>query len=165
MPHHWSDTPEGPVVLTLTAHRSLPPKGFAAVILITVAFLTLPLLSVLGTAVLWWMLPFLAAAVWALWAALRRSYKDGEVSEVLTRAGDVLTLTHRPVRGADLVWDCNIYWVRVELHKTEGPVPNYVTLKGNGRQVELGRFLSEDERQALFNEMQSYIAQSKTTSS
>ena len=79
MPHHWSDTPEGPVVLTLTAYRSLPPKGFAAVILITVAFLTLPLLSVLGTAILWWMLPFLAAAVWALWAALRRSYKDGEV--------------------------------------------------------------------------------------
>ncbi|NQY60258.1 DUF2244 domain-containing protein [Cognatishimia sp.] len=165
MPHHWSDTPEGPVVLTLTAHRSLPPKGFAAVILITVAFLTLPLLSVLGTAVLWWMLPFLAAAVWALWAALRRSYKDGEVSEELTRAGDVLTLTHRPVRGDEMVWESNIYWVRVELHKTGGPVSNYVTLKGNGRHVELGRFLSEDERQELFNEMQAYIAQSKTTTS
>ena len=28
-----------------------------------------------------------------------------------------------------------------------------------------GRFLSEDERQELFNEMQTYVAQSKTTSS
>ena len=158
MPYRWSDTPEGPEVLTLTAHRSLPPCGFAAVILITVAFLTLPLLSVLGTAVLWWMLPFLGAAVWALWAALRRSYKDGEVSEDITRAGDILTLTHRPVRGDDLSWECNIYWVRAELHKEGGPVPNYVTLSGNGRQVELGRFLSEDERKDLFNEVQTYLS-------
>jgi uncharacterized membrane protein len=158
MPYRWSDTPEGPEVLTLTAHRSLPPRGFAAVILITVAFLTLPLLSVLGTAVLWWMLPFLGAAVWALWAALRRSYKDGEVSEDITRAGDILTLTHRPVRGDELVWDCNIYWVRAKLHKEGGPVPNYVTLSGNGRQVELGRFLSEDERKDLFNEVQTYLS-------
>ena len=158
MPYRWSDTPEGPEVLTLTAHRSLPPRGFAAVILITVAFLTLPLLSVLGTAVLWWMLPFLGAAVWALWAALRRSYKDGEVSEDITRAGDILTLTHRPVSGDDLYWECNIYWVRAELHKEGGPVPNYVTLSGNGRQVELGRFLSEDERKDLFNEVQTYLS-------
>lgn len=158
MPYRWSDTPEGPEVLTLTAHRSLPPRGFAAVILITVAFLTLPLLSVLGTAVLWWMLPFLGAAVWALWAALRRSYKDGEVSEDISRAGDILTLTHRPVRGDELVWDCNIYWVRAKLHKEGGPVPNYVTLSGNGRQVELGRFLSEDERKDLFNEVQTYLS-------
>ena len=158
MPYRWSDTPEGPEVLTLTAHRSLPPCGFAAVILITVAFLTLPLLSVLGTAVLWWMLPFLGAAVWALWAALRRSYKDGEVSDDITRAGDILRLTHRPVRGDDLYWECNIYWVRAELHKEGGPVPNYVTLSGNGRQVELGRFLSEDERKDLFNEVQTYLS-------
>lgn len=158
MPYRWSDTPEGPEILTLTAHRSLPPRGFAAVILITVAFLTLPLLSVLGTAVLWWMLPFLGAAVWALWAALRRSYKDGEVSEDITRAGDILTLIHRPARGDDLSWECNIYWVRAELHKEGGPVPNYVTLSGNGRQVELGRFLSEDERKDLFNEVQTYLS-------
>ena len=104
------------------------------------------------------MLPFLGAAVWALWAALRRSYKDGEVSEDITRAGDILTLTHRPVRGDDLSWECNIYWVRAELHKEGGPVPNYVTLSGNGRQVELGRFLSEDERKDLFNEVQTYLS-------
>jgi uncharacterized membrane protein len=161
MPYHWSDTPDGPLVLSLTAHRSLPPKGFAAVILITVAFLALPLISVLGTAVLWWMLPFLGAAVWALWAALRRSYRDGEVSEALTRSGDILTLTHSPARGADLSWSCNVYWAKVEAHQQNGPVPNYLTLSGNGRQVELGRFLSEDERKELFVEMQSYLGNSR----
>lgn len=157
MPYHWSDTPKGPEVLTLRAHRSLPPRGFAAVIGITAGFLTLPLLGVLGTAVLWWMLPFLAAAVWALWAALRRSYRDGEVSEVLTRNDDVVTLTHYPARGASISWSCNIYWVQAQMHVEGGPVPHYLTMSGNGRVVELGRFLSEDERKQLFGELKRYL--------
>jgi uncharacterized membrane protein len=32
-------------------------------------------------------------------------------------------------------------------------VPHYITLKGNGREAELGRFLSEDERKALIGEL------------
>ena len=40
------------------------------------------------------------------------------------------------------------------LHETGGPVPNYVTLSGNGREVEIGAFLSEDERVELFSELQ-----------
>ena len=158
MPYHWTDTPEGPEVQTLTAHRSLPPKGFAAVILFAAIMLTLPLMGVLGTVAVWWLLPFFGAAVWALWAALQRSYRDGEVSEVLTRAGDMLCLTHQPVRGETKSWECNVYWIRPGLHALGGPVPNYLTLSGNGRTVELGRFLSEDERKALYGELKSYLA-------
>ena len=158
MPYRWTDTPQGPEVLFLKAHRSLPEKGFAGVILFMCAMLFLPLATMLGTVVVWWMLPFFALAVWALWAALRRSYRDGEVSETLTRAGDVLRLTHRPARGAEETWECNHYWARAELHKTGGPVENYVTLSGSGRQVEIGRFLSEDERVALYHELTSYLS-------
>lgn len=161
MPYQWTDTPEGPEVLTLSAFRSLPKRGFAAVILFMAFMLTLPLVSVLGTSVLWWMLPFLALAVWALWAALQRSYKDGEVSETLTRAGDVLTLTHSPARGEPKTWDCNVYWVKAEIHKTGGPVEYYVTLSGNGRRAEIGRFLSEDERKALHVELLEYLDTAK----
>ncbi|GAA6207123.1 DUF2244 domain-containing protein [Cognatishimia sp. WU-CL00825] len=157
MPYHWTDTPAGPVVLTLQAHRSLPRRGFAAVILIISVMFALPLLAFSGKAAFWWLLPFFIAAVWALWAALRRSYRDGYVSEQLTRDADILTLTHRPARGAAQSWDCNIYWVRAEIHKTDGPVPQYITLSGKGRQVELGRFLSEDERVALFVELNQYL--------
>jgi uncharacterized membrane protein len=32
-------------------------------------------------------------------------------------------------------------------------VPNYVTLSGNGREVEIGAFLSEDERKALYQDL------------
>lgn len=144
-------------MLTLTAHRSLSPRGFATMILITSGMISLPLFALLGTAHLWQMLPFLAAAVWALWVALKQSYKSGRVSEQLTRAGDELTLTHTPARGVAKTWACNIYWTRAQIHETEGPVPKYITLTGNGRTVEIGSFLSEDERVVLFDELTRFL--------
>ncbi len=157
MPYAWSDTPSGPVVLSLTAHRSLSPQGFRNMILITAGMMALPLLGLLGTAQLWWMLPFLAVGLWMLWFALKRSYKDGHVREQLTREGDELTLMHQPARGKPSTWQCNIYWAKAELHASSGPVPQYITLTGNGRTVELGSFLSEEERVILFKELIRYL--------
>lgn len=157
MPYQWTDTPEGPVVLTLTAHNSLSPKGFVLMISLTAGLIALPLVSVLGTVLLWWMLPFLIAALAALWFALKRSYRDRQVHEVLEREGDVLTLTHYPSHGAPLRWECNVYWARAEIHPKGGPVDHYIVLSGNGRAVELGRFLSVEERESLFNEITEYL--------
>ena len=39
------------------------------------------------------------------------------------------------------------------MYDKEGPVANYITLSGNGREVELGSFLGEDERKELFHEL------------
>ena len=79
------------------------------------------------------------------------------VVEELRLEGDELTLTHRPARGQTQTWDCNIYWARAEMHVQGGPVPHYVTLSGNGRTVEIGRFLSEDERKALYGELSDFL--------
>ena len=43
------------------------------------------------------------------------------------------------------------------LHPTAGPVPNYLTLQGGPREVELGAFLSEEERLALRDEVQAAL--------
>jgi uncharacterized membrane protein len=37
-------------------------------------------------------------------------------------------------------------------------VPDYVTLTGAGREVEIGAFLTEDERRALFSELSDLLA-------
>ena len=161
MPYHWTDTPNGPEVLRLTAHRSLSSGGFVLFIGITVVMLSIPLMSLIGTIALWWILPFFAIAVWAVWIAIMRSYKDGEVTEVLCREGDVVTLIHRPVKGEAMSWECNLYWVRPELHAKGGPVAQYVTLSGNGRTAEIGRFLAEEERSALFRDLMAYLAREK----
>lgn len=48
--------------------------------------------------------------------------------------------------------------MRLTLHRTGGPVANDLTLKGEGREVELGAFLVEDERIVLQGELRARIA-------
>ncbi|MFP4044569.1 MAG: DUF2244 domain-containing protein, partial [Rhodosalinus sp.] len=63
----------------------------------------------------------------------------------------------RNPRGPLQEWECNPHWIRVELHARGGPVPNYVTLRGSGREVEIGAFLSEDERKALYGDLRARL--------
>lgn len=155
MPYEWTPAaPDSPTRLHLWPYRSLPRRGFVMFFVVTVALVTLPLLSVLGSPVLWFILIFIVLALSGMWMALNRSYRDAEIIENLTLDRDHLTLTRHGPRGRRQDWQANPYWVQIRLHETGGPVPNYLTLKGDGREVELGAFLSEDERLTLKDDLQ-----------
>jgi uncharacterized membrane protein len=160
MPYAWTETedPHAGAQLRLWPHRSLPLPGFAAFILGTFAFICLPLIAVIGTPVLWGLLPFVLLTVGGIWIALRRSYRDGEILEELRLTPEAIRLTRRNPRGPLQEWESNPYWTRVELHAQGGPVPNYVTLRGSGRQVEIGAFLSEEERKALYGDLRARLS-------
>lgn len=160
MPYRWSNTP-AKRELTLWPHRSLPRRGFAAIILMAFTLITIPLYGLLGTVFLWGLLPFVLAAVAGLWWALEHTYKTADVLEVLTITPSETTLVHQPRKGDILTWRCNTYWVRPDMHPSGGPVPFYITLSGSGRDVEIGRFLSEDERRALITEIEAALADMK----
>ncbi|MBE0453488.1 MAG: DUF2244 domain-containing protein [Roseovarius sp.] len=156
MPYHWSAPPQGAeneITLTLWPHRSLPRRGFAAFVLATFALICIPLLPLLGTVVLWGMLPFLLLAVGGIWWALETTYRSARMSEVLTLGPQEVHLRRIEAKGGERDWHCNRYWVRVHMHATGGPVTHYVTLAGNGREVEIGAFLSEDERKGLYDDL------------
>lgn len=156
MPYEWSTTENfaGPVRrLRLWPHRSLPRRGFAGVILVTFAAVTLPLLALLGTVLLWGLLPFALLAVAGLWWGLARSYRDGTVGEVLTIDRDIVRLSRTEPGGRTRDWACESCWARARMHTTGGPVAHYVTLLGRGREVEIGAFLSAVERKALYGEL------------
>ena len=159
MPYIWLEQTEDKAqsTLELWPHRSLPPQGFAAFILTTFLLITLPLYALLGTKLFWALLPFLMLTVWAIWWALRRNYFDSQILEQLSFSADNLHLVRQEPKGEIKSWECNGYWARAHLYRTEGPLPNYVTLSGNGREVEIGAFLSEDERKSLFKELQNYL--------
>ncbi len=144
-------------MLHLWPHQSLQPRGFAGFILITFSLSLMPLFAVMGSVVLWGLLPFMLAALGAIWVALSRSRRDAQILEVLTLSDDRAHLLRRNPRGDVLEWDCNRYWATPSLHEKDGPVPHYVTLSGNGREVEIGAFLSEDERVALYGELTSAL--------
>lgn len=143
--------------LHLWPHRSLAPKGFVWVIVITASLLALPLLAVLGSAVLWGLLPFLVAALAGLWYAINRNNRDRGQLEILKVWPARLDLArHDPGRAARH-WTANPYWVRVAIRPSGGPVPQYLTMAGAGREVELGAFLDPSEREALYHQLLALI--------
>jgi len=149
MPVEWQDTDTQGATATLWPNRSLPRRGFVWFFAGTCTLAALPLIAVLGTPVLWGVLPFFVIALGGLWLALGRNYRDAQLHEVLTLTPKALTLRRFEAKGRIRDWQAEPYWVKVEMHETRGPVPNYLTLKGGGRVVELGAFLSPDERAAL----------------
>ncbi|RKF16061.1 DUF2244 domain-containing protein [Roseovarius spongiae] len=165
MPYEWSPPAVGSKVarLDLWPYRSLPRRGFAGFMALTAAMISLPLFPLLGTALLWGLLPFLALAVAGLWWALKRSYASGRVHEALTIDAEAIHLTRTDPRGEVREWDCNSYWAQVDMYPTGGPVPHYLTLRGAGREVEIGAFLSEDERKALYSELLRELSRARAT--
>jgi uncharacterized membrane protein len=142
---------QGPALaLRLTPHRSLPPEGFVAFIGLTCGLIAIPMLALLGSPVVWGVLPFFVLVVGGLWVALRRNAADaGRLREELTLWSDRMHLVRTNPRGARQEWEANPHWVRLSLRARGGPVENYLTLKGAGREVELGAFLSPQERADL----------------
>lgn len=163
MPYRWHETstaPErsGAVALEVWPHQALTPVGFVWFIGITAGLTVLPMLAVLGTPVLWGVLPFVVIAVGGVWLALRRSWRAGERREVLELDRARLELTRHDPGHADRHWRANPYWVRLTLRR-DGPVEDYLTLAADGREVELGAFLSPDERRALHRELTRRLAE------
>lgn len=158
MPMEWTQTDGHGEELRLWPHQSLPPQGFVLFIGITALLIAFPLLALIGTIVLWTLLPFMLVTLACIWWALKRSWRDNQIVEVLHFTSEHMTLTRDAPRRDIQHWDCQTYWAEAFLHPTGGPVPFYLTLRGNGREVELGAFLSEEERRALYGELRSRLA-------
>ncbi|WP_295537165.1 DUF2244 domain-containing protein [uncultured Thioclava sp.] len=167
MPYRWTHSPAAGASTAHTAtelhlwpYRSLPRKGFVTFIVIFVTLISLPLFAVLGRVALWWLLPFIMATVAGVWWAISASYRTGEVREVLSFSPQKLHLTrHDPGRAKARDWEANPHWVRVEMHAKGGPVPDYLTLLGGPREVEIGAFLTPEERRTLHNELTRQLAE------
>lgn len=137
----------------LWPNRSLPSGGFVLFIGLTGALFALPLVALLGSPALWGVLPFFLLVLWGMWYAIDRNTRDGQVLERLLLWQDHIHLEHTAPRKPVRTWQANPFWAKLELLPEGGPVPNYLTLSGNGRTVELGAFLSPEERSELYREL------------
>ncbi len=163
MPYEWTQHETAPeqsgavsYELHLHPYRSLPRKGFAWFISATAFAMALPLLAVTGRAIWWGLLPFILLTIAGIWYAIDRTYRSGRTQEILHLDRDTITLLRRDPGRADRHWQTNPYWVQPRLHPT--PVENYLTLKGTEREVELGAFLTPDERRKLYEELLQALA-------
>lgn len=162
MPYRWTEetAPDdsGAVShrLVLWPHRSLPRRGFVWFIGATMALVSLPLIAVIGTAALWPLLVFVAIAVAGVWFALHLTYRSGHVHEVLRFDARSLSLVRRDPGRAARDWTANSFWVRALIRP--GPVESYLVLTDGRRELELGAFLTPEERRALSDQITRRLA-------
>lgn len=148
--------------LDLWPHNALDPRGFAVVIAMSAATLAMPMIALLGSPVMWGLLPFAGAALWGLWWAIDRNWRDRRISEQMDLSRASLELVRRDPGGQVRDWQADPHWVTLHLIPRGGPVENYLTLTGGGREVELGAFLTPPERAALHDELAALLIRLKT---
>lgn len=115
--------------------------------------LALPLIALLGNPVMWGLLPFAGIVLSALWFALRRNWQDRSILEEMQMDREGVHLRRVNPRGPAQEWHADPHWVAVNMIPNGGPVGNYLTLTGGGREVELGSFLTPEERLTLHAEL------------
>lgn len=102
-------------------------------------------------------LPFAGLEVVALGAALYISAWRGGVKEVISVTGDKIRIEighDSPEQRHEL----NRAWAQVVLQRPWNSwYPSHLFIRSHGRQVEIGRFLNESERQGLAKELQKLI--------
>ncbi len=103
MPYEWLEDIQG-----APDQSGAPLHGsFVWFIGATAALLAMPLIPLVGSPVLWGILPFLLLAIWAIWTALSRSYRDGEITEDLILWPDRITLTRQGPGRRRQSWEAN----------------------------------------------------------
>ncbi|MCU0856232.1 MAG: DUF2244 domain-containing protein [Rhodobacteraceae bacterium] len=163
MPYHWTHPeaagPDTPLArLTLWPHQSMTAGGFVAFIGVTAGMLAIPLIAMLGSPIAWVLMLFFLAAIAGVWWAIMVNRSQQSRHEELAIWPDRMRLAHVVPKRAPLEWEANPFWVRVNLREEGGPVEKYLTLTGADREVELGAFLSPEEREALHGELTSLLA-------
>mgnify|MGYP001044761974 CR=1 FL=1 len=143
--------------ITLWPHRSLGRTGFRNTMILVAFGLLLPTLPLFFTTAGWTMVPFIGGAFLMMWLAFKLNYRHGRITEHLSLWSDIIAVERHELDGEIKRWKANPYWLRIKLIKEGGPVDNYLTLIGNDREIELGAFLSPEERLALKDEIESRI--------
>jgi uncharacterized membrane protein len=94
-------------------------------------------------------LPFSGLEAAAVAAAFYVVLREGERREVIRIKGDQLVI-ERGTRELEDRFEFNRFWVRVELVAARSRLhPRRLQVAGHGRAVELGRFLTEGERESF----------------
>jgi len=106
----------------------------------------------------WPVLPFAGFEVIVLGIAFYLCLLRSQIREVISVNADVVTVEKGRHRAQEH-WECPRAWARVALeHSPIAWYPMRLTIAFQGRKVEIGRFLNDEERSVLAEELQQMIS-------
>ena len=134
--------------LTLWPHRSLDRRYLPWIMIAATIGLAIPIIPVMGADAVYVLLAFAVIDLSLLYGLIGLTYRSGRLREIVRLWPDRLEIERIEPSGAVKRWEANPHWVRVELHQTKR-VKDYLVLSASGRSIELGAFLTPQERRSL----------------
>lgn len=139
----------------LRPHRSLSPLGFW-LLMATVSVVCFTAGLVFLAVEAWPVFGFLGLDVALLYLAFRLNYRSGRLVETICLNDQELVITRRFPNGQIREWRFVPYWVQVSL---ETPLrhDSRLVLSSHGRHIQLGSFLTPEERQEVAGELRTAL--------
>ena len=107
----------------------------------------IPVIPFIGGKPIFLIMPFSILTLLLLFLSIMLNYRAGRLYESIKIWPDLIEVRRFEVNGIDKNWSSNPYWTKVNLYEKSQKVENYLTLSGGGgREVEIGSFLSPNER-------------------
>ena len=142
-------------------NRSLSSEGTLVVFVILVIGLVIPIVPFLGSEVGITLTLFSGFTLYLFLFLLEKSFQSGQLYEEIKISSGKIEITHKEKNKKKLTWEGNPFWTKVVMEEKANKVENYLTIREKGRHIELGAFLSPDERINLKNEIQNALAKAK----
>lgn len=141
---------------TLYPHRSLSPAGFWT-LMAAVSGVSFVFGTVFAAAGAWPILGFFGIDVLLFYVAFRFNYRSARLVETIRLTRTELLVRRVHPNGWVQEWRMEPYWLQVRAVPSDialGAPTAEVRLSSHGRSVSLGRFLTDDERQEISNEIE-----------
>ena len=121
-------------------------------VFIVIALFTLTVAGGFSMAGAWLVMPFAGFELLALAAALIYLNGNAENYESVTVSGDALVI-ERSIRKQVERFEFNRHWVRIVAKTFPESKQQLISFSSHGREVEFGRYMSHEQRQALAHEL------------
>jgi uncharacterized membrane protein len=144
----------------LMPHRSLPPRGFHA--LMAVLFCISVAVGIgFVSAGAWPVCGFFGLDVALIWLAFRLSYRSARRSETLRLREDTFTVERVDIYGERRTWRFQPFWLRVILEERPDE-SNRLLLASHGRSLVIADFLGPPMRRELAATLRDALARWRT---
>lgn len=128
----------------LHPHRSLGRGGFRVLMGVVIA-VNLMVAGLCYAAGAWPVVPFCGLDVLVIWGAFQLNYRAARLYERVRLTDADLTVQRVVWKKPELRWTFQPYWLRIRV-EDQPDQPQRVTLTSHGQSVQVGSFLSPDER-------------------
>ena len=161
---NWGDASEVPSIkIRLAPNRSLDSHGTKVVFAVIAFGFLLPIIPFIGSPIGTTLTIFSGLTFYLFLTLLQKNFQQGSTFEEILISKNKIIVVHQEKNKEQMTWECNPYWTKVHLDINNPKLKNYLTLAGKGRRIELGAFLSPDERLELRDKIQNALAKANST--